>query len=335
MKTSEQKLAIDPKPMLYKTIAESFQKSRILFTSLELDIFSKIGTESKSIQQIASELKVNEKALARLLNALVNIGFLEKNEELYNNKVDTLLYLSHDSPNYLGNLVHIASLWDAWSELTFAIKEGKPKHYKNLWEKDEKWLESYILATYHDAKQFSNQIVQSIPLKNCYKMLDLGAGSGIYSIDFANLHPKLNIVAYDLPQVIPITQKFIDRSGFNDRIITYGGDFLKDDIGNGYDFIFISDVLSEYPYYTILELLKKAYDALNFGGVIAVFETMYNDDRTGPANAILLSLNMLVNTLGGDVLNDTDIWFALREAWFDDLYKINTDFGKSLVIGFK
>ena len=335
MKISEQKLVIDPKPMYYKEIAQSFQISRILFTSLELDIFSKIGNESKTLHQIATESNLNENPLGRLLNALVNLGFLEKKDDLYLNKVDTLLYLSNDSPNYLGNLMHIASLWDMWSDLTYSIKEGKPRKYKNLWEKDEKWLESFILSTFNDAKQYANQIVPSIPLTNSLKMLDLGAGSGIYSIEFAKLYPKISIIAYDLPQVIPITQKFIDRSGYKDRISTYGGDFTKDEIGVGYDFIFISDVLSEYPYRTTLDLLKKAYNALNFGGVIAVFETMYNDERTGPKEAIMQSLNMLVNTMGGDVLNDTDIWFALREAWFDDLYKINTDFGKSLVIAFK
>lgn len=335
MKVSEQNLVIDPKPMYYKEIARGFQISRILFTSLELDIFSKIGNETKNLHQIAIEINANENALGRLLNSLVNFGFLEKKDDLYSNKVDTLLYLSNDSPNYLGNLMHIASLWDVWSDLTYAIKEGKPKKYKNLWEKDEKWLESYVLATYHDAKQYASQIVPSIPLKSSLKMLDLGAGSGIYSFEFAKLYPKLSIIDYDLPPVIPITQKFIDRSGFKDRITTYGGDFTKDDIGDSYDFIFIADVLSEYPYRTTLELLKKAYNALNFGGVIAVFETMYNDQRTGPKEAVMQSLNLLVNTLGGDVLNDTDIWFALREAWFDDLYRINTDFGKSLIIAFK
>ncbi|HPD33836.1 MAG TPA: methyltransferase [Bacteroidota bacterium] len=335
MKISEQRLVIDPKPMYYKEIAQGFQISRILFTSLELDIFSKIGNEGKNVHQLASEINVNENALGRLLNALVNLGFLDKKVDLYLNKVDTLLYLSNDSPNYLGNLMHIASLWDVWSDLTYSIREGKPRKYQNLWEKDEQWIESFILATYHDAKQYASQIVPSIPLKNCLKMLDLGAGSGIYSIEFAKIYPKLSVIAYDLPQVIPITQKFIDRSGYQDRITTYGGDFNKDEIGEGYDFIFIADVLSEYPYRTILDLLKKAYNALNFGGIITVFETMYNDERTGPKEAIMQSLNLLVNTIGGDVLNDTDIWFAMREAWFDDLYRINTDFGKSLVIGFK
>ena len=166
-------------------------------------------------------------------------------------------------------------------------------------------------------------------------MLDLGAGSANLSVEFARAYPRLNVTAFDLPNVAKITQKFVDRSGLNDRITVQSGDFNTDDLGTDYDFVLISDVISEYSFSTIMKLLKKVYDALKFGGVVAIIDTFFNDNRTGGEEAVMKALNMLVNTLDGEVLNNTDIWFAMREAWFSDIYKIETNFGKSIIIGFK
>lgn len=335
MKTLETFINIEKRDQFIRDMAYSFMKSRILFTSLELGIFTVIGNENKTASEIANEINCNEKALEKILNALVNLGFLTKKYNQYANKVDSLLFLCKDSPNYLGDLVHIASLWENWSNLTETIKIGHPPKYSSLNEKDENWLEAFTLASYRESRIYASKIINQIPLKNPLRMLDLGAGSANLSIEFARAYPRLNVTAFDLPNVAKITQKFVDRSGLNDRITVHSGDFNTDDLGTDYDFVLISDVISEYSFSTTMKLLKKVYDALKFGGVVAIIDTFFNDNRTGGEEAVMKALNMLVNTLDGEVLNNTDIWFAMREAWFSDIYKIETNFGKSIIIGFK
>jgi SAM-dependent methyltransferase len=335
MKTLETFIHIDKRDQFIRDMANAFKKSRILFTSLELDIFTVIGNESKSCKNIAEQIAVNEKALERLLNALVSLGFLNKKVGQFSNKVESLLFLSKESPNYLGDLMHIASLWENWSRLTDTIKIGRPPAYEELSDKDEEWLEASILSSYRETRIYADRIVKQIPLQNPSRMLELGAGSANFSIEFAKVYPRLTSIAYELPKIAPITQKFINRSGLSDRVSTLAGNFLTDDLGQDYDFVLISDVIAEYSFPVILKLIKKVYDTMKYGGVIAIIDSFFNDDRTGDEEAIMKSLNMLVNTLDGDVLNDTDIWFTLREAWFTDIYKIETNFGKSIVIGFK
>jgi SAM-dependent methyltransferase len=335
MKTIDTFIQIETKDQYIKDIAYSFQKSKVLFTSLELGVFTIIGNESKSCEQIALEANCNPKALEKLLNTLVNLGFLNKKYNDFSNKIDSLLYLSKESPNYLGDLLHIASLWDNWSNLTEVIRLGYPPDFVSINDKDNEWLESFILASYRASKSYTDLVIKHIPLNNPRRMLDLGAGSANFSIEFAKIYPRLSITAYDLPKVIEITRKFIVRSGLPDRINTLGGDFLKDDIGNEYDFVLMADILTQFSFKTNMNLLKKVYDSLNFGGTIAILDTFYNDSKTGPEGSNFTSLNMLVNTIDGEVLSDTDIWFALREAWFTNIYKINTNFCKSLIIATK
>lgn len=335
MKTIDTYIQIDNKDQFIREIACSFQKSRVLFTSLELGLFTIIGNESKSCDKIAEEANCNSKALDKLLNTLVNFGFLNKKYDQYSNKIESLLYLSKESPSYLGDLLHIASLWENWSQLTDIIRVGHPAKYRSINEMSNEWLESFILASYKASKSYVDQIIRHIPLNNPRRMLDLGAGSANFSIEFAKIYPRLQITAFDFPRVIEITKKFISRSGLNDRINTLAGDFLVDDIGNEYDFVILADILSQFSFETNMDLLKKVHDSLNFGGTVAVLDCFYNDQKTGPEEANLQSLNMLINTLDGEVLNDTDIWFALREAWFTNIYKVRTNFGKSLIIATK
>lgn len=335
MKTIDTFIEIENKDQYIKNIASNFQKSKVLFTSLELGLFTIIGNEFKSCEKIAKEANCNSKALEKLLNTLVSMSFLIKKYNEYSNTIDSLIFLSKDSPNYMGDLLHIASLWENWSKLTDVIRVGHPIDYKSINEKDEEWLEAFILASYRASKSYTDKVIKHIPLINPRRMLDLGAGSANFAIEFAKIYPRLSITAYDFPRVIDITQKFIARSGMGERIETMKGDFLVDEIGNEYDFVLLADVLSQFSFKTNMSLLKKVYDSLNFGGTIAILDSFYNDKLTGPEGANFTSLNMLVNTLEGEVLSETDIWFALREAWFSNIYKINTNFCKSLVIAVK
>jgi Fic family protein len=65
-------------PNTIREFAASFQKSRILLSGIELDIFTNINVSGTTGNQIANHLHLNERACERLLNALVSLGFLTK-----------------------------------------------------------------------------------------------------------------------------------------------------------------------------------------------------------------------------------------------------------------
>ena len=79
-------------PFTIREFASSFQKSRILLSGFELDIFTAIEANGTSNHQIASYLHLNEHACERLLNALVSLGFLTKQNHLFFNTKDSFAY---------------------------------------------------------------------------------------------------------------------------------------------------------------------------------------------------------------------------------------------------
>ena len=82
-------------------------------------------------------------------------------------------------------------------------------------------------------------------------------------------------------------------------------------------------------------LLKRVYDALAPGGIIAISEFVPNDDRTGPPGALIFGVNMLVNTDKGDVFTFAQISAWLSEAGFVDARQLEAPAPSPLILATK
>lgn len=97
-------------PNTIREFASSFQKSRILLSGFELDIFTGIEKTGSTGNQIAASLHLDEHACERLMNALVSLGFLTKQNHLFFNTPESFAFLSKKSEEYLGGLMHSTHL---------------------------------------------------------------------------------------------------------------------------------------------------------------------------------------------------------------------------------
>ncbi len=316
-------------------IANAFQKSKILLTACELEIFSVLGDEPKTSKEVAYESGTDERAVDRLMNALCSMKLLEKNGNKFSNTKGTRRFLVKDSPEYLGRLMHLTHLWDTWGTLTDAVRKGTAVKLDTINDKDDEWVWSFVESMYKRSLLQAPDIVNMLDLKNINNVLDLGCGSGIYSINLHKLRPDMKITAFDFPKVLKFTEELMKNNNVGDNVTTMPGDFLVDDIGKGYDMVFISFVLHDYSLWDNVQTLQKVYDSLVRGGKIVIQEYIAEDNRTQPENAVVHSLNMLVNTPGGDTFTETDIWIMLKEAWFSNFKMIKTEFSTNLIIAEK
>src|SRR5665648_1156304 len=194
-------------PTTIREFASSFQKSRILLSGFELDVFTNIEETGTTNRQISTKLDLNEHACERLLNALVSLGFLSKQNNLFFNTDDSFNLLSKKSANYLGGLMHLNHLWNTWSNLTQVVKTGISAHPAEINERGEEWLFPFINAMHDRAKKQAPQQLANIDLSGIRSILDIGGGSGAYSMEFVSKKPAIEVTVFDLPNVIPITKK--------------------------------------------------------------------------------------------------------------------------------
>jgi SAM-dependent methyltransferase len=311
--------------------AASFQKSRILLSGIELDIFTNINESGTTSNQIANHLHLNERACERLLNALVSLGFLTKQNHLFFNTADSFAFLSKKSSDYSAGLMHLNHLWNTWSNLTQVVKTGKSAHPAEINERGEEWLFAFIDAMHDRAKKQAPQQLANIDLSDVESILDIGGGSGAYSMEFVSKKPEIAAIVFDLPGVVPITKRFINKEGFSDQIKTHPGDYTTDELPKGFDLVFLSAVIHSNSLEINKALIKKCYNSLNKNGKIVIQDWIMNNDRTQPASGAVFAINMLVGTEAGDCFTDQEATEMLNAAGFKNISRTEFETGLSQI----
>jgi len=322
-------------PNTIREFAASFQKSRILLSGFELDIFTNVDESGTTSNQIADRLHLDVHACERLMNALVSLGFLTKKNDLFFNTSEGYNFLSKKSPNYLEGLMHTNHLWNTWSNLTKVVKTGTFAHSLEINERGDEWLVAFINAMHDRAKKQAPQQLSKIDLSGVKSSLDVGGGSGAYSMEFVSKKPDLEATVFDLPNVIPITKKIIEKEGFSGKIKTHTGDYTKDDLPKGFDLVFLSAIIHSNSLAVNQDLLKKCYSSLNKNGRIVIQDWIMNNDRTQPTLGAIFAINMLVGTEAGDCFTEQEVTEMLNTAGFKNISRIEFETGLSQIVAQK
>jgi SAM-dependent methyltransferase len=322
-------------PNTIREFAAAFQKSRILLSGFELDIFTNIDEAGTTSNQVANKLHLNNNACERLLNALVSLCFLTKKNHLFFNTTDSSIYLSKKSPDYLGGLMHSNNLWNTWSNLTQVVKTGNSAHPEEINERGEEWLFAFINAMHDRALKQSPRQLANIDLSGINSILDIGGGSGAYAMEFISRKPEIEATIFDLPGVVPLTKKFIDKEGFTDKINTWSGDYTIDDLPKGFDLVFLSAVIHSNSFEVNRSLVKKCFYSLNTNGRIVIQDWIMDNDRILPVTGAIFSINMLVGTEAGDCFTEQEVTGMLNDAGFKSISRLQFDTGLSQMIAQK
>ena len=322
-------------PTTIREFAASFQKSRILLSGFELGIFTTIEESGSTNDQIAITLQLDKHASERLLNALASLGFLTKQNGLYFNTPESFTFLSTKSPDYLGGLMHTNHLWNTWSNLTKVVKTGTSAHSTDINERGEEWLFSFISAMHDRAKKQATIQLENVDLSEMNSILDIGGGSGAYSMEFIRKKFEIEATVFDLPNVVHITQQFIDQEGFSGKIKTVAGDYTSDDLPKGFDMVFLSAVIHSNSLEVNQELIKKCFHSLNKNGKILIQDWIMNIERTQPAAGAIFAINMLVGTQAGDCFTEQEVTNMLLAAGFSNITRIEFETGLSQMTAIK
>lgn len=319
-------------PQKIRELASGFQISRVILSAVELNIFSILDKHLLSSADVAKQINANERATDRLLNVLVSLGFLRKVHGKFYNSDAAAQYLVKGKADYMGGLFHTNELWKSWSTLTEAVRQGTSVYES---KEIEDWTESFIAAMHYRAIKEAKILSEMIDLSNSKKMLDIGGGSGVFSMGFIEKFPHLFATVFDLPNVIPITQKYVSNFLLKENINYKEGDYLQDDFGDNYDMIFLSAIVHINSYDQNKALIKKCYDSLNDNGQIIIKDWVMNEDRTEPLGGALFAINMLVGTECGDTFTEKEISEWMTNAGINKIERKNTSYGWSLIIGYK
>ena len=315
--------------------ASAYRLSRVLLTAMELDLFTQIEDSSRSPSEIAGLIGADPRAIDRLCAVLCGAGLLDRQDGRYGNTPLARRHLVRGSDEYLGGLMHSAHLWTRWTELTAAVRLGQAPAAEEISDRGGEWLEAFIAAMHSRGLSQAPLDIGLLDLQDTSHVLDLGGGSGVFAMAFVQIRPDMRATVFDLPEVVGITRRYIEEAELTPRIGTLAGDYRTDDIGSGYDLVFLSAIVHSNSSSVNATLLRRCADALNPGGQVVVQDFVIDEDRVHPAGAALFALNMLVATSEGDTFTESEIREWMEAAGLVDVVRQDTLTGTAQVIGRK
>jgi hypothetical protein len=231
---------LDPARLL--GIGMGFFASKALLSAVELDLFSRLGGETMSGEEIGDRLRLHPRAIYDFLDGLVALGILERDGDgpagRYRNGVEAATFLDEKSPSYIGGFLKMANSrhYKFWADLTEALKTGQPQNeakdasgpaFDELYS-DPARLEQLMEGVAGVSASPLRELAERVDFSRYRTLCDVGGATGQLCTIVARRHPHLRCISFDLPAVAPIAEKAIAAAGLGDRVAVTAGDFFAD-----------------------------------------------------------------------------------------------------------
>jgi len=307
-------------------IAKGYQKAVLLFAAADLDIFTALSKKPMTAEALSAELDTDYRAASILLDALVALELLTKQNAKYSVTPTAADLLCQTKPQSVLPMVrHQANCLRRWVQLPQITKSGKPAEPSPSICGEAADNAAFIGAMENFSRPVVAQIVEKLQPLSFRHLLDIGAASGTWTIAFLNAHPKASATLFDLPDVIPMAKKRIDQAQLSDRVKFVPGDFYSDDLPPGADFVWLSAIAHQNSRSQNRELFAKICRALKPQGTLVIRDIVMENSRTQPPTGALFAVNMLVATQGGGTYTFEEYRADLLDAGFNDITLIARD----------
>ncbi|MFB3923082.1 MAG: methyltransferase [Terriglobia bacterium] len=320
-----------------------FWASKAVLSAVELGVFTQLAKGGLDTESLRIRLGLHPRAARDFFDTLVALGLLERKDGVYSNSPESNMFLDRAKPSYVGGLLEMANrrLYGHWATLTEGLQTGKPqnevKSGGNPFEafgRDPVLLKGFLQAMTGISMGAAQAIARQFPWERYQTFADIGSAQGGTPVQIALAHRHLRGFGYDLPNVQPIFEEYVNSFQLSDRIKFHPGDFFRDALPS-VDVLIMGHILHDWNLDEKLMLLRKAHAALPAGGALIVFEALIDDERKKNAFGLLMSLNMLIETQGGFDYTGADCSGWMREAGFRETRVEHLVGPDSMVIGIK
>ncbi len=309
-----------------------------------MEVFTELAKKPEDLETLSGRLGLHKRGAADFFDALVALGFLERNNGVYSNTPSTELFLDKKKPSYIGGILEMANhrLYGFWGNLTAALRTGLPQNEASRGEADPfailyadpERLKQFLRAMTGISHGANMTIAATFPWANYKTAVDVGTAQGDLITQVLRANAHLRGIGFDLPEVAPIFEDYAAANGVTDRVKFHPGSFFTDPLPKA-DVVMMGHILHDWDLEQKKMLIGKAYEALPQGGAFIAYDAIIDDDRSKNALGLMMSLNMLIETPGGFDYTAADCTGWMKAAGFKETRVQHLVGPDSMVIGIK
>lgn len=291
----------------------SYWRACILIVAAHLDLFHWIGQRKKNASAVAAHFGGKATGWEIFLDALCSMGLMRKRGDKYANVAFAARCLTRGGATFL---LPAYDAWDNWGKLASALVTGKRPAMQKPFASDRFKTERLLRSLDVDARQIAPHLIEQLALRHSRTLLDIGGGMGTFSLAFCRHYPNLRATVVEHRRVVPLTRRAVVKAGMARRVQVIGADFSRDALPQGFDTVFLSNVLHAHGIAENNALLRKLRRCLNPHGQLIVRDVFMCPHRTAPEWGALFSVLLLLHTPQGRCYTLDEIRVWLRQAGF-------------------
>ncbi len=339
-------MSSDITPANIMQVGLGFWASKTLLSAVEMEVFTELAKKPEDLETLRGRLGLHPRSARDFFDALTALGFLTRVNGKYANSPAADQFLDKRKPSYIGGILQMANhrLFGHWNNLTTGLRTGKPQNEA----KDAPEGESPFEALYADPQRLKEflaamsaishganmAIARQFPWSKYHTFADVGTAQGDLAVQIALANPHLTGKGFDLAEVGPVFEDYVEQNGLSGRLQFAGGNFFENPLPK-VDVITMGHILHDWNLDEKKMLIRKAYEAVPAGGALIAYDAVIDDDRSKNTFGLLMSLNMLIETPGGFDYTGADCCKWMKEVGFGETRVEHLVGPDSMVIGIK
>ena len=289
---------VTPEPIMQ--LASGFMAAKHLFAASQLGLFEALADSPATLDALAARTGLTRRATRISADAMVALGLLERTDDTYRNGEVAATFLAGRTP---ADLRPFLRFWDrvsypAWAGLADTLGRGPSKEVFDLDPELQQIASAGIEAILAGP---SHALASADVFSRHRRLLDVGGGTGSWSIAAARRHPHLTATVFELPTVAEFARKRVADAGLSERIDILAGDAMKDTLPGGYDVFLVANLVHYWSPDQNCALLKTVRTAATPGAKMLVPDFWTNATHTEPLAAALMAGEFAVHVKNGDV----------------------------------
>ena len=278
---------------------------RAIGVAIEIGLLGLLTKQPQSLEALAAGTACAPRGLRPLLYLLTSVDLIRQKGDGFLLAPGALRYVQRKWAREFAAFPVIPQ----YEHLERAVRTGRPVRPAVEGDSDDGAFFAAMTPGMFDLHwPDADHLAQAIP-SGVTTVLDLGAGSGVWSLALAKRRPEVKVVAVDRARVLQeVTESFLRQHGLRDQYQLRPGDYhkvpLEDD---AFDVVLLGHLLHADGWELSRKLLARTYKALKPGGYLGIGEFVASIPRSRDYASNVFDLSMLMLTDQGVVFDAKEL----------------------------